>query len=153
MSACTSRPLPLTPPRQNALLDAPGDGVGPTQPHASPVMGNVSDDDRWLQHAALQDDDNDMPSLIDDDNDSLCGEASDVNNLCNGECIVFHFVGVRLTFRLRCPYFVLPRMQTMFGSSPMTSCSRLWLSWTPLTAAASPSTTFPLRLGLRFRVC
>ena len=75
--------------------------MGPTQPHASPVMGNVSDDDRWPHRDALQDDDDDMPSLIDDDNDSLCGEACDVNNLCNGECIVFHFVGVRLTFRLR----------------------------------------------------
>ena len=63
MAACRSQLLSLTPPRQNALLDSPGDGVGPTQPHASPVMGNVSDDDRWLHLAALQDDDDDMPQL------------------------------------------------------------------------------------------
>jgi hypothetical protein len=64
-------------------------------------MGNVSDDDRWLHSAAPQAGYNDHDAVLDDDNDSLCGEACDVNNLCNGECIVFHFVGVRLTFRLR----------------------------------------------------
>ena len=117
-------------------------------------MGNVSDDDRWLHHAALPDDDDDMPSLVDDDNDSVAGEASDVNNLCNGECFVLHFVGVRLTFVFAFfPTCVLPRMQMMFGSSRMTTCSRLWLAWAPITAAASPSTTFPVQVGLHFRVC
>ena len=75
--------------------------MGPTQPHASPVMGNVFDDDRLPHRDALQDDDDDMPSLIDDDNDSLCGEDCDVNNMCNGEGHCVSFVGVRLTFRLR----------------------------------------------------
>ena len=94
MAACTSQPLPLTPPRQNALLDAPGDGVGPTQPHASPVMGNVFDDGGWLHLAAPQAEFHDHDVVLDDDKGSVAGEASDANNLCNGECIVFHFVGV-----------------------------------------------------------
>ena len=101
MAACTSQSLPLTPPRQNALLDSPGDGVGPTQPHASPVMGNVFDDGGWLHLAAPQAEFHDHDVVLDDDKGSVAGEASDANNLCNGECIVFHFVGVRLTFRLR----------------------------------------------------
>jgi hypothetical protein len=64
-------------------------------------MGNVSDDDRWLHSAAPQAGYNDRDAGLDADNDSVAGEASDVNNLCNGVCVVFHFVGVRLTFRLR----------------------------------------------------
>jgi hypothetical protein len=75
--------------------------VGPTQPHTSPVKGNVYDDGGWLHSAAPQAEYDDVPPLLDDDNDSVAGEASDVNNLCNGECVMFHFVGVRLTFRLR----------------------------------------------------
>ena len=101
MAACRSQLLSLTPPRQNALLDSPGDGVGPTQPHASPVMGNMFGDDRLPHLPALYDDDDEMPPLIDDDNDSLCGEDCDVNNMCNGEGHCVSFVGVRLTFRLR----------------------------------------------------
>ena len=64
-------------------------------------MGNVCDDGGWLHLAAPQAEYDNQDYVWSDENDCVAGEASDANNLCNGECIVFHFVGVRLTFRLR----------------------------------------------------
>ena len=66
-------------------------------------MGNVFDDGGWLHLAAPQAElaeFHDHDAVLDDDKGSVAGEASDANNLCNGECVVFHFVGVRLTFGL-----------------------------------------------------
>jgi hypothetical protein len=99
MQAAGSASLSLSPPRQNELSGVSEDGVGPTQPRMSPVMDNVYDDGGWLHLHAVQAEYDDQDACLDDDNDSVAGEASDVSNLCNGDCAVFNFVGVRLTFR------------------------------------------------------
>ena len=88
MAACRSQLLSLTPPRQNALSDSPGDGVGPTQPHASPVMGNVFDDGGWLHLAAPQAEFHDHDVVLDDDKGSVAKGSPSVAsvNLCSLEC-------------------------------------------------------------------
>jgi hypothetical protein len=48
-------------------------------------MGNVYDDGGWLHLHAMQVEYDDHDACLDDGKNSVAGEASDVNNLCNGD--------------------------------------------------------------------
>ena len=52
-------------------------------------MGNVCDDGGWLHLAAPQAEYDNQDYVWSDENDCVAGEASDANNLCNGDVLCF----------------------------------------------------------------